>query len=65
MCYQTKQSVIKSVPHALVTLLVARLSQPAPRVVVSLLELPLDTLLQLGLGVKTQYQYLPDSGINT
>lgn len=54
MCVTKRSSLsLKSVPHALVTLLLARLSQP--RVVVFFffpLKPPLDTLLQLGLGVK-------------
>ena len=57
---KTKQSVIKSVPHALVTRPLTRLSQPALGWWFFPLERPLDTLLQLGLGVKFRYQYLAD-----
>lgn len=66
-----QQSVIKSVPHALVTLSAARWSRPRSRaapVVFSFgFRFPfwscrLHTLLQLGLGVTPLNQYLPHPG---
>lgn len=59
VCYQTKQSVIKSVPHALVTLLVARWSRPALGWWFPPPELPLDTVTARAGCQNTTYQLLP------
>lgn len=52
MCYQTKQSVVKCASCSR-DFVGGSVESACSQVVVFLLELPLDTLLQLGLGVRT------------